>query len=483
MLKLRAKLSTLAYHLVPSRIFRLFFPYPPSGLASSTQGDTLLGLQKRHEAFLFFSVSDADEFKKKALREHTIHDITTTADVVRFDEEIRYYRDHHPNGWSDHVRGLNVAFTAAGLAKFGVDIDACFDEHAAFRLGQEKDAKENLGDPLLKHLAPSIVLIKRRDGVVRPGSQAGHEHFGFRDACTRPTVIGFNDKSRPPGDVGSPTSTFFVAAPSGKDPHAKEKRWMEDGSFMVLRELQQKVPEFEKWCEDTAQMAEGRQVSPELIAARAVGRWKNGVPLALSPDTDYKPDLVNNFRARENFNFSNDLGQENCPYAAHIRKANPRKGTCPTHVDTESHRILRSGIPYGPEVTSEEAAQNRTIHERGLFFVCYQSSIEQGFQFIQKNWLNDPSFPPGNAAKIDRPGEDLIAGQKAVKSLSASGKEKAASEIEEDDGAAVRTVQGIKPGHPQDPLNTVSAPRFVVPRGGEYFFTPSVPGLKYLGGL
>jgi hypothetical protein len=36
---------------------------------------------------------------------------------------------------------------------------------------------------------------------------------------------------------------------------------------------------------------------------------------------------------------------------------------------------------------------------------------------------------------------------------------------------------------PHLPTNTVSAPPFVVPRGGGYFFMPSIPGVKYLAEL
>ncbi|HEY6291745.1 MAG TPA: hypothetical protein VI455_09330 [Terriglobia bacterium] len=31
------------------------------------------------------------------------------------------------------------------------------------------------------------------------------------------------------------------------------------------------------------------KIDPELLAAKMCGRWRNGVPLALSPDTDSRP--------------------------------------------------------------------------------------------------------------------------------------------------------------------------------------------------
>ena len=42
------------------------------------------------------------------------------------------------------------------------------------------------------------------------------------------------------------------------------------------------------------------KIDPELLAAKICGRWRNGVPLALSPETDsppggMSPDQLNNF--------------------------------------------------------------------------------------------------------------------------------------------------------------------------------------------
>jgi len=46
---------------------------------------------------------------------------------------------------------------------------------------------------------------------------------------------------------------------------------------------------------------------------------------------------------------------------------------------------MRRGIQFGCEVTKQEKAAKKTFHGRGLLFACYQSSIANGFQFIQKS--------------------------------------------------------------------------------------------------
>ena len=45
---------------------------------------------------------------------------------------------------------------------------------------------------------------------------------------------------------------------------------------------------------------------------------------------------------------------------------------------------MRRGVQFGPEVTREEAHAAKTLHGRGLLFACYQTSIVNGFQFLQQ---------------------------------------------------------------------------------------------------
>jgi deferrochelatase/peroxidase EfeB len=133
-----------------------------------------------------------------------------------------------------------------------------------------------------------------------------------------------------------------------------------------------------------------------------VGRWKSGepqpscrflvdltlllpgAPIDITPLKD-DPDLGNDPQRNNNFDFSIDKTQDRCPFAAHVRKTNPRSDLAPAGIT--SHRIWRQGIPFGPEVTLEERETAQTLHSRGLLFACYQSSIDNGFSFLQQSEL------------------------------------------------------------------------------------------------
>ncbi len=162
--------------------------------------------------------------------------------------------------------------------------------------------------------------------------------------------------------------------------------WMRNGSYMVFRRLEQKVPEFREFVRQTA----GRLgMDPELLAARMVGRWKSGAPLELAPRRD-DAALGRDEKRNNHFGFGDDRYQRKCPYAAHIRKVYPRDDVA--LAEAQRHRIIRAGIPFGPEV---QPGETTTWHSRGLMFVCYQTSIERQFEFIQRSYANNRDFVAG----------------------------------------------------------------------------------------
>jgi deferrochelatase/peroxidase EfeB len=188
---------------------------------------------------------------------------------------------------------------------------------------------------------------------------------------------------------------------------------------------------------------------PELLAAKIVGRWRDGTPLEVSPD---RPDAaVASDPARINdFSYRDDAQGLRCPIGAHIRRANPRDA--PGFFDgrlSNRHRIVRRGRTYGPPLP-EGVLEDDGV-DRGLVFVCFNASIWRQFETIQALWIDDGD-PFGLGTD-----KDFLVGEPG-------------------DGAGKMTIQGNPPYflRPQ--------PRFVTTRGGEYLYRPSMSALRRLAG-
>ncbi|KAI5475358.1 hypothetical protein MNV49_001589 [Pseudohyphozyma bogoriensis] len=482
------------------------------------QGDVIIGLQKRVQAFIFFSVTEVDAFRH-ILKHKIAPKVATTVTVQEAAQRIAAARSGGSRVWLP-LTLFNVAFTAVGVKKLlGVDDDKMqenFPGATAFLAGQQADAVKNLADTLktdqtlanwkdeylgrkidgvllvtaeklsalereinelLEIIGKSVHVVKRVNGTVRPGAEEGHEHFGYLDGISHPTLIGFNDKTGAPGETAidpsvvltgltAPTLSTGTGTGTGSSGTSTSTppapSWLKNGSFLVFRELQQLVPEFNSFVATSAVefQKDLPGITADAVGARIVGRWKSGAPVVLAPTED-NPVLGGDPERNQHFDYGDDLEQVKCPYAAHLRKTNPRKGTNNPVIAVAPHLFIRAGIPYGPEVTVHERENNKSDphHERGLLFVSYQSSIEAGFQFVQKSWSNNPAFPFGNKANITTPGSDLIIGQTNT--------------------GGARSANGIKPEGNTDQNNNLSAPaEFVVSRGGEYFFVPSIEALK-----
>lgn len=103
-------------------------------------------------------------------------------------------------------------------------------------------------------------------------------------------------------------------------------------------------------------------------------KWRDE---GLDPEAEYKKLEEENHTDAFTYNPED---QTKCPYAAHIRKCGPRDD----FPNYEKHLMLRRGIPYGPLTLNNEKGGGVSQHDRGLLFVSYQSSITNGFRFVQK---------------------------------------------------------------------------------------------------
>ncbi|KXN89310.1 Dye-decolorizing peroxidase msp1 [Leucoagaricus sp. SymC.cos] len=460
------------------------------------QGDVLPGLPKAFEYFYYFRIKDLPTFRK-VFKEFILAKITTTDELVN--RPPPPVNPNKPETFKYPFLGVNVGFSYLGMKLFGLDDSLCDD---AYVRGQQQDSKflgdagtqrgtfwtpdwdggfkevihgvfiiaaynEKVATNFIQDLEAKLLVTPNRSciqkvyilhGYGRPGAEAMNDHFGYRGGLGNPQVAGvtFKDKMRYPGAPLIPGGVIVMGYEGDAD---KDKRpsWAKDGSFIVTRKMNNLIPEFDDFL-----LQHGPRIFPTLppkdaalkLGSRLFGRWKNGTPVELSPDND-DPSIAADDNRINNFVFDSSKNQSRCPFASHIRKANPRNDVSPVE-SAFKHFIRRHSVPYGPEVTDEERDGRGTIYERGLQLVCYQSSIMRGFKFIQEGWFNDPNFPPN---KPVQPGLDPIFGQ--------TGKE---------DQSVYRSMSGANPNYEQEIMSFPH--KFIDHRGGEYFFSPPISTLK-----
>lgn len=296
------------------------------------------------------------------------------------------------------------------------------------------------------------------------------EHFGFRDGVSQPLITGIDDQlideRKDYKDAFFPED-FVLSDLPGK------LSWANNGSFLVYRKLEQNVAGFWNFLRTKYKMGETTR-KPEELAALLVGRWKSGAPLAVhnfdpvSPKFSSEDDFVymtNGTKIMDVVDDGNkttvtkasaDIEGDNTPKFAHTRWSNPRDSersrTMLSNEDrlaeSNKHRILRRGIPYGApwgsDTMTKEAMEDNKVEEkeqrrRGLLFICYQRDIEQQFEFIQRQLSNTQNW------------RTVAGSHKDIINLQAT--------------------NGYK---------KLGIEHYVTTKGGEYFFSPSISALKNL---
>jgi Dyp-type peroxidase family len=387
--------------------------------------------------------------------------------------------------------GINLAFSYAGLKAIGVPEESLAAFPAAFRDGMASRA-ELLGD--VGDSAPErwedcfrsgdahvLVMISAKDGdalaerdarirdvvASRGGASVvvtqlggvlptGREHFGYADGFSQPAIEGSRFPDHP--GAGAPASDggwrpirageFILgyrdeqdALPAAPPPDELSR----NGSYVVYRKLHQDVAAFRR------QLAEAAALYPdgeELLAAKLVGRWRDGTPLDASPTRD-DPALVADKTRNNAFDYSRDPDGMRCPIGSHIRRMNPRLSMPFEGKLVNRHRIIRRGITYGellPEGVLEDDGE-----DRGVIFMTVQASLARQFEFVQAQWANT-----GNPFRIGDDQDPIIGPQ---------------------DGTPPKMTVPGRPPFFMGPLS-----RVVTTRGGEYYFAPGINGLRYLAG-
>ncbi len=419
--------------------------------------------------------------------------------------------DSKPADWAWGDGTYDLALLAYGRDEEAIGrLDAVVAAHAA---------AHGLGEPhripLEKVKKPAIEPFGFVDGVSQPIIRGSYQSFRNNDPIhlVEPGefVIGYPDNrgNFPPEPELSP-----LADPQNLLPIAEKSREFgnslvdapraigRNGTYLVIRQLEQDVKAFWDYCWSESRRIEGRlpppyDVRPDYIAAKLIGRWRDGSSLVRNPyypfpierkkreerrarretaedytetsaisatgepigsetsrpetvpleATPIAPPTEPSARGDNDFLFGvEDPQAVRCPFGAHIRRANPRDSLDPGSMEQVSisnrHRILRVGRLYTPEGNGHP----------GLLFMCLNGDIERQFEFVQQTWLVSPAF------------HGLIGEQDP---LNSHGGDKTT-------GYLVPTLDG--------PVRLKRLPQFVRTLGGGYYFMPSRSLLRFLGG-
>ncbi|GLU55181.1 peroxidase [Dyadobacter frigoris] len=304
-----------------------------------------------------------------------------------------------------------------------------------------RNQKIEIGHHVVSELT-GVKTVARLDVGVPPTMR---EHFGYLDGLSRPFIEGEGGAPLPgQGDpvkagefvLGYVNELGVVATGPGP-----EEFW-KNGTYIAVRKIGQKVAAFRKYLADQAPTSEGQ----EYVAAKMMGRWRSGCPLALSPEKD-NPDLVWDKQRNNAFAYyDDDLDGKKTPVGCHIRRVNPRDGLKDSIVDARIHRLLRRGAAYGPLLP--EGAEEDGI-DRGIMIAFINANPGRQFEFVQSQWVNDGDFVSQGSRT------DPIVGRRDM-----------ADDYVFPDKPIRRKLTGL--------------PDYTATRGGEHVFLPGLRGLRWL---
>ncbi len=270
------------------------------------------------------------------------------------------------------------------------------------------------------------------------------EHFGFKDGIAQPPIEGSGIPGSNPKESPLKAGEFILGYrdETGEYPPMPQPEILgRNGSYVVFRKLHQRVAVFRQYLKANASSPD----EEELLAAKMMGRWRSGAPLALCPTRD-DPELGADPKRNNDFLFNDDDSKGlKTPPGSHVRRMNPRDSVI-TGVP-RLHRMIRRGTSYGPLLAPGVLEDDGA--ERGLAFVFVGAHLDRQFEFVQSEWVKDSRFFGAGGES------DPIAGP--------------------NHGSGTFTI-------PKQPIRRrlQGLPQFVITRGGEYFFAP---GLRALGWL
>jgi hypothetical protein len=288
----------------------------------------------------------------------------------------------------------------------------------------------------------------------------GRLHFGYRDGITSPDV-DWDDVGRP----GAVNLREFVLGYRTDDypttPFAAGpwRDFVQDGSFACLTWIYQDAAGFEAFLSRC-----GTALAPSLpggdpkawLAARLLGRWRDGSPLARHPDVPpATPDLD------DGFGYAADLTGAKCPLGAHIRVAYSRDQplTFPnaSRFPKGPPRLIRRGFSYGEPLAS--VADDGK--DRGLFGIFLCARVNEQFYTVLR-WMQQTDFSPVfDQTKPGRAGQDRLTGSRLP-------------------GGANRVPDSNIPVTSADAPTSISLEPFIRYKGVAVLLMPSMASLREL---
>ena len=281
--------------------------------------------------------------------------------------------------------------------------------------------------------------------IVEPGEFVLGYPDNRRNLPPGPSLAAIDDPANVLPVLGTSSSFATTSVNNARDLGA-------NGTFLVIRHLEQDPDAFQGYCDVEAARLKHRlgppyAVSPDFIAAKLMGRWRNGSPLVRAPYSASKTDWI-----IEDNGF--ELGREDpeglrCPFGAHIRRANPRDsldpGSAAQVAISNRHRIMRVGRKYAVQPGQKP----------GLLFMALNADLERQFEFIQQTWLHGNVISLSCPITLSGEGDPIL-------------------------GTGGRPDIGFTVPSPDGPVKLAPTPRFVTMRGGGYFFMPGKRLIDYL---
>jgi len=342
---------------------------------------------------------------------------------------------------SDHVLVTLHAVSPEAMTSYSYRLSALFAEGGAFREIWRADG---------------MALMEMKDGEPVPTFKV---HFGYTDGISMTTIRG--GPERYPLDHQQPCEPWlFVLRDEAENYFVPEPRELGlNGSFAVFKMIETDVVGFENCLQSNKD-----KIDPELLAAKICGRWRNGVPLALSPDTDSPPDGIppeqlNNYEY-VNADGSGDPKGLRCPVGAHMRRINPRgqpvTGQGQPGGSNNTHRLIRRGLPYGPVY---DPSQPYDGIERGLLGYFINSNIENQYEFVLGHWVNDSEF--AGAVRLHPKSKDPMIGT-------------------QDPAESIFVIPQADGGQP---IKITGFSSFITTKAAAYCFLPSISAIKFIAKL